>query len=126
MIFLSLILFRNSRRTILLNYLFFFFQERLFLKRFLEHIKFSRRLGCNKKTYDFSRRRHNSLIRTHQIFQENQKWYKNACKFSRRAFSRFCKNRYEQIFQENISPRIFCKIAFSDAFASSKKVTKEF
>lgn len=52
-----------------------FFHERLFRKRFLEHIKFSRRLGCNKKKCDFSRRRHNFFIRTHQIFHENQKWY---------------------------------------------------
>ena len=46
-----------------------------FLKRFLEHIKFSRSLGCNKKTYEFSKRRHfqeeENTIRTDPIFQKS-------------------------------------------------------
>ena len=38
------------------------------------------------------------ISRTHQIFQENQKYYKNTLehiKISRRAFSKFCKNTYD-------------------------------
>ena len=85
---------KSSRRAILLKYLFFFSRSD-FLKIFLEHIKCSRRLRCNKKRYEFSRGRHNSFIRTHQIFLENQKLYKNICKISRRAFSKFRKDIYD-------------------------------
>ena len=94
---------------------------------FLEHIKFSRRLECNKKIYCEFFRRHNSFIRTHQIFQENQKWQKNTYKFSRRGKMYLNRSNFpgelsqnfvrtHMIFQGIIpQEQIFCKIASSVA-----------
>ena len=103
--------FRSSRRDIL-------------LKRFLEHIKFSRRLERNKKTHEFSRRRPNSFIRrTHQIFQEHQKGYKNTCKFSRRGkiqnTSKFQKS-FLKILQEHIRIHVFDSYFFVSFFSLLK------
>ena len=57
---------KSSRRTTLLKYLFFFSRSDFFKK----------------------------ISRTHQIFQERQKVLEHI-KISRRAFLRFCKNRYD-------------------------------
>ena len=90
-----------------------------FLKRYLE---FSRRLGFNQKTHEFSRRRHNSIIRIHVNFQKN---VLEHIKISRRAaFSIFRKNTYDfpggrniirtdQIFQEILSKISLEHIRFS-------------
>ena len=44
---LNVTLFRSSRWAVLLKYQFFFSRSDFFLKRVLDHIKFSRRLGCS-------------------------------------------------------------------------------
>ena len=93
--FLIYSLVRSSRRAILLNYVFFF-SGATFLKRFLEHIKCTRRTKNIKRTHQnfqesflkilqehiqFSRRRKyiiktdqlfQNFVRTHKIFQEKE------------------------------------------------------
>ena len=49
-----------------------FFPGATFLKGFLEHIKFSRKLGCNKKTYESSSRRH-IFLKEHIKFSKKTK-----------------------------------------------------
>ena len=77
----------------------------------LEHIKFSRRLWCNKKTYEFYRRSHNSFMRTHiKFFKENLIWYTNTFKFSWRDKA----SRTNQNFQENLLKILQEHIWFSE------------
>ena len=81
-----LYIFRSSLWAILLKYLFFFSRSDFFKEIFRITSNFPGGLDvANKKTYEFSRTRHNSFIRTHQIFQENHKRYNNTFKFSRRG-----------------------------------------
>ena len=73
--------FRSSRRAILLKYLFFFSRSDFFKK----------------------------ISRTHQIFQQNQKYYKNTYKFSRRGKMYLNRFRLYQNTSKSISRRAFLK-----------------
>ena len=91
-----------------------------FFQRFLEHIKFSRRLGRNKKTYEFSRRGktyQNTSISFPGEFSQNSartlrfSMMKNIIRTDQNfAFSKFCKNRY--VFSGDYTPknRYFVKL----------------
>ena len=59
-----------------------------------EHIRFSRKKKCHKKRSNFPGDLVQNFLRTHNIFQEKEK-PKEQIKFSRRAFIKFCKNRYD-------------------------------
>ena len=92
-------------------------------KNVLEHIKFSRRLGCNKNTYEFSNfpGKDNTLIRRHQL-SRRIKYYKNHINFlgeanilehikiSRRVFSKFCKNTCDFPRDHTPKNRYFAKL----------------
>ena len=72
-----------------------FFQERLFKKDFQNTSNFPKDLDVIR-----TRRRHNSFIKTHQIFKENQIYYKNTYKFTKNI--KISQESFFKILQEHI------------------------